>query len=206
MATDKEYEEDLAEFTRRVERLRVHYQSYFLGLERRPPLQLREQLDRFIRETCLNEARRATFKFRFQSLLQRYRILAVYWDRVLRDLEEGRVTRESLRRDAGYRDADRPERAPAAERPQQGEGAPLPRPELPPSRLDDPVAQLYLDYLSARRQVGMDVKGITETAFRASLEKQRNLQRERLKAPDVSFSVTVKDGKVVLLARPESRT
>lgn len=206
MATDKEYEEDLAEIARRVERLRVHYQSYFLGLEKRPPLMLREQLDRFLRETCLNEARRATFKFRFQSQLQRYRILAVYWDRVLRDLEEGRVTRESLRRDAGYRDAERPERGPAADRGAHGPTESLPRPALPTPKADDPVSQLYIDYLSARRQVGMDVKGITETAFRASLEKQRTIQRERLKAPDVSFSVTVKDGKVVLLARPVPRT
>lgn len=206
MATDKEYEEALAEFARRVERLRVHYQSYFLGLEKRPPMQLREQMDRFIRETCLSEARRATFKFRFQSLLQRYRILAVYWDRVMRDLEEGRATRESLRRDAGYRDADRPGREPAADRPRPDGTAPSQRPALPSPKFEDPVVQLYIDYLSARRQVGMDVKGITETAFRASLEKQRNLQRERLKAPDVSFSVTVKEGKVVLLARPVSRT
>ena len=31
MATDKEYEEQLSEISQRVERLRVHYQAYFLG-------------------------------------------------------------------------------------------------------------------------------------------------------------------------------
>ncbi len=186
MATDKEYEEDLAAIAQRVERMRVHYQSYFMGLEKRPPLLLREQFDRFVRESCLNEARRATYKFRFQAQLQRYRTLAVYWDRVMRDLEEGRATRESLRRDAGYRDAERP-----------------PLPESKPDA--DPVTRLYIDYLAARHQVGMAVKGITEGAFRTSLEKQRVLQCERLGVPDIDFSVTVKEGKVVLLARPIPR-
>lgn len=194
MATDKEFEDHLTEITQRVERLRVHYQAYFLGMEKRPPLLLREQLERYVRESCLHEARRATYKFRFQAIQQRYRILAVYWDRVMRDLEEGRVTRESLRRDAGYRDAPRGD-APSPE-----------RPALPEARVDDdPVSGLYIDYIAARRSVGMDVKGITEAAFRNSLEKQRALQRERLGVADVAFSVTVKDGKVVLLARPQSR-
>ncbi|HOI11763.1 MAG TPA: MXAN_5187 C-terminal domain-containing protein [Myxococcota bacterium] len=199
MATDKEYEEQLSEISQRVERLRVHYQAYFLGMEKRPPMLLREQFDRFLRETSLHEARRATYKFRFQALQQRYRILAVYWDRVMRDLEEGRITRESLRRDAGYRDRD-------DARPDARTDVPLPgRPALPEPLPDaDPVAQLYVDYIAARRQAGMAIQGITESAFRASLEKQRALQRERLGVPDVAFSVTVKDGKVVLLARPVS--
>jgi hypothetical protein len=61
---------------------------------------------------------------------------------------------------------------------------------------------LYIDYIRARNQVGLDNKGITETAFKNSLEKQRVLQKQRLGAKDVDFSVTVRDGKVVLLARP----
>jgi len=200
VATDKEFEEQLVEIAQRVERLRVHYQAYFLGMEKRPPIQLREQLDRYIRESALHEARRATYKFRFQSIQQRYRILAVYWDRILRDLEEGRVTRESLRRDAGYRDA--PRTPGAAETKETAErSAPI------EARSDeDPVSQLYVDYIAARRTVGMGVQGITEAAFRASLEKQRTLQRDRLGVPDVEFSVTVKEGKVVLLARPVPRT
>ncbi len=191
VATDREYEEQLTDIAARVERLRVHYQSYFLGMEKRPPLQKRDQLERLFRESPLQDARRTVSKFRFQSLQQRYRIMAVYWDRIMRDLEEGRTTREALRREAGYRDAPKPALT-IDDRP----------PQPPEREQPDPMKMLYIDYIRARNQVGLDNKGITETAFKNSLEKQRVLQKQRLGAKDVDFSVTVRDGKVVLLARP----
>lgn len=210
MAGDKEYDAELADLATRIEKLRIHYQGYFLGLEKVPPLFERDQLERAIRLSPLHEARRAVYKFRFQSLCQRFRTLAVYWDRVMRDLEEGKVTRESMRREAGY--------APMAPAPGVGAGeegsgpgsaAEVPGPdagsgtsgETPSS--PDPVVGLWRDYLSARSALGLPIEGITESAFRAGLEKARQVQRERLGVPDVRFSVVVKDGKVVLLARPE---
>lgn len=210
MAGDKEYDAELADLATRIEKLRIHYQGYFLGLEKVPPLFERDQLERAIRLSSLHEARRAVYKFRFQSLCQRFRTLAVYWDRVMRDLEEGKVTRESMRREAGY--------APMAPAPGVGAGeegsgpgsaAEVPGPdagsgtsgETPSS--PDPVVGLWRDYLSARSALGLPIEGITESAFRAGLEKARQVQRERLGVPDVRFSVVVKDGKVVLLARPE---
>lgn len=206
MAGDKEYDAELADLATRIEKLRIHYQGYFLGLEKVPPLFERDQLERAIRLSPLHEARRAVYKFRFQSLCQRFRTLAVYWDRVMRDLEEGKVTRESMRREAGYAPM-----APAA----GGEGPALEAPtevgnsDAGPgtpggeSSSPDPVVGLWRDYLSARSALGLPTEGITESAFRAGLEKARQAQRERLGVPDVRFSVVVKDGKVVLLARPE---
>jgi hypothetical protein len=160
-------------------------------MEKRPPLQKRDQLERLFRESPLQDARRTVYKFRFQSLQQRYRIMAVYWDRIMRDLEEGRTTREALRREAGYRDTPKPALT-IDDRP----------PQPPEREQPDPMKMLYIDYIRARNQVGLDNKGITETAFKNSLEKQRVLQKQRLGAKDVDFSVTVRDGKVVLLARP----
>lgn len=210
MAGDREYDAELADLATRIEKLRIHYQGYFLGLEKVPPLFERDQLERAIRLSPLHEARRAVYKFRFQSLCQRFRTLAVYWDRVMRDLEEGKVTRESMRREAGY--------APMAPAPGSGEGEAGPEPGAAPGSADsaagaglagdatpssDPVEGLWRDYLSARTALGLPTEGITESAFRAGLEKARQVQRERLGVPDVRFSVAVKDGKVVLLARPE---
>lgn len=209
MAGDKEYEAEIADLSARIEKLRVHYQGYFLGLEKVPPLFERDQVERAIRLSPLHDARKAVYKFRFQSLCQRFRTLAVYWDRVMRELEEGKITREAMRREAGYAPMDSAQEAgvdrqgaapgapPAAsvsDRAQAASGEP-PQPS-------DPVEGLWRDYLSARSALGLPTEGITESAFRAGLEKARQAQRQRLGVPDVQFSVVVKDGKVVLLAKP----
>ncbi len=189
MPTDKALEEELTDLAGRIERLRVLYQQYFMGMERVPPLVQREQLERRIRESPLNDVRRAAFKFRFHSLLQRLRTYEVYWDRLQRDIEEGRVER-GVFQEGGLR----PARAARAESQAPAE------PAKPP--VQDPVEVLYRDFLWAREQVGLPVEGITLEAFRLSLERQRRIQAERLGVPDVSFTVTIKDGKVVLQARP----
>ncbi len=206
--TDKDLDNDLGDLTTRIEKLRVRYQGFFLGLEKLPPLFERDQLEKFIRLTPLNDARRAVHKFRFQALLQRYRTMAVYWDRIMRELEEGKITRESMRREAGYASAAAPDRAAA---PGPGTGAtagsapatkaPEP-PGAPAPAADDPLHRLYDDYIAARSSLGLSVEGITEPVFRTSIDKQRQAQAEKLGVPDVTFSVVVKEGRVVLLARP----
>jgi len=70
-----------------LERLRVHFQSYFMGLEKRPPQTQREQLERRIRDSALHDVRRSNLKFRFLTLIQKYRTYEVYWDRILREIE-----------------------------------------------------------------------------------------------------------------------
>lgn len=189
MPSDKALEEELTDLAGRIERLRVLYQQYFMGMERLPPLVQREQLERRIRESALNDVRRAAIKFRFQSLIQRLRTYEVYWDRLQRDIEEGRVERGVVQ-EGGLR----PARAPKAEV-ESPAAQPAPR---------DPVETLYRDFLRAREQVGLPVEGITLDAFRLSIERQRRIQAERLGVQDVSFTVAVKDGKVVLQARPIS--
>jgi len=237
--TDKDLDNDLGDIAVRIEKLRVKYQGYFLGLEKLPPLFERDQFEKFLRVTPLNDARRAVHKFRFQALQQRYRTLAVHWDRIMRELDEGKTTREAMRRDAGYASSAVGERArevlmvpadgeeaalaplrigrkvpggahpPAAAGSHAAPGAPgspaspaspAPAPAAPPA--DDSLKRLYVDYITARSSLGLASEGITEAAFRASLDKQRKAQAEKLGAPDVSFSVVVKEGRVVLMARP----
>lgn len=196
MPTDKALEEELTDLAGRIERLRVLYQQYFMGMERIPPLVQREQLERRIRESALNDIRRAAFKFRFQSLIQRLRTYEVYWDRLQRDIEEGRVERGVVQ-EGGLRPA-------RVERPAKEPIPPAPPAPVPQPSPRDPIEALYRDFLQARDRVGLPIEGITMDAFRLSIERQRRIQSERLGVPDVSFTVVVKDGKVVLQARPIS--
>lgn len=219
MANDKQLEEELAEYGRIVDRLRVSYNQFFLGVEKRPPWMLREQLEKRLRNSELNDTRRAGLKFRFQTLLQKYRTHEVYWDRVLREIEEGRFNRDEYRRNMGYgggrtssSEGGAPPEAsmrPSTARPRSGDDENSPNDriritDVPPAPEPpvDPVQQLYRSYMDACNAIGLPVDGVTEPAFRAGIEKQRRIQSERLGVPDVAFQVSVKEGKVILLARP----
>jgi hypothetical protein len=233
VATDKELEQGLVDLGHEVERLRVRFQQYFMGIDKKPPNVQRDQLERRIRESPLNEVRRANLKFRFTSLIQKYRTYEVFWDRILREIEEGRFNRDVFDRDMSAKgrrgdraaagraapgkptetgdQAHQPARAePAAagEAPEPAKPAKPTKPATPgpiePSPVEDPDRRLFLSWMNARVTLGMSVEGITEAAFRAGLERQRRIQSEKLGVEDVTFEVAVKEGKVVLLARPVS--
>jgi hypothetical protein len=84
----------LDELERKTERLRALYESFFMGVERRPPLAPRQDLNRLMLEMQQVSIRNAALRFRFQSLLQRWTLLATYWNRTLREIESGTYRRD----------------------------------------------------------------------------------------------------------------
>ena len=84
----------LTEMERKIERLRALYESFFLGVEKRPPHGPRQELNRLMLETQQVSIRNAALRFRFQSLSQRFTSLATYWNRTLREIEAGTYRRD----------------------------------------------------------------------------------------------------------------
>ncbi|MES1157668.1 MAG: hypothetical protein ABUL67_01085 [Haliangium ochraceum] len=84
----------LDEMERKIERLRSLYESFFLGVERRPPHVPRQELNRLMLETQQISIRNAALRFRFQTLSQRWTLLATYWNRTLREMEAGTYRRD----------------------------------------------------------------------------------------------------------------
>ena len=87
----------LDELEVRLERLRALYDQYFLGIEKLEPLIARKDVDRRIyllrREKIRNTGRR----FKFQTLIQRYNTFQQYWQRIVREIENGTYRRHVLR-------------------------------------------------------------------------------------------------------------
>jgi hypothetical protein len=82
---------------RTTERVRGLYESYFLGLERRPPEQARQQLHRRLLETQATTIVNTALRFRFQTLMQRFTLLGAYWNRTMREIEAGTYRRDVLK-------------------------------------------------------------------------------------------------------------
>ena len=71
-----------------------------------------------------------------------------------------------------------------------------------PESQPDTTRQLFEQFVDARKSVGLPVEGITEESFRKTLDKQREIHTANPEINDVEFSIKVRDGRVVVVARP----
>lgn len=90
-------DEELNDLERRVDRLRVLYEQFFLGIEKRPPLGLQRDVFRLLRHIGNYQIRNTSHKFRYQSVIQRFNVHRAYWARTTREIEEGTYKRHRLR-------------------------------------------------------------------------------------------------------------
>jgi hypothetical protein len=84
----------LDEMTRKLERMRGLYESFFMGVERTPPNTLRHELNRQILEMQQVPIGNASLRFRYQALTQRWVLLTTYWNRTMREIEAGTLSRD----------------------------------------------------------------------------------------------------------------
>ncbi len=95
--TKEEVEAEIDELGRRLERLRVLYEQYFLGIERTPPTQVQKDVVRRVYRLSQLHFKAATSKFRFQALIQRFNAHKAYWARTSREIEQGTYKRLTFR-------------------------------------------------------------------------------------------------------------
>jgi hypothetical protein len=88
----------LDELEERLEKLRFLFEQHFLGNEKRPPLKVRDQLQRDIRRFDPG-ANNAVDRFRHQNLTARFVTYDTYWGRILRAIEEGTYERDRFKAD-----------------------------------------------------------------------------------------------------------
>ncbi len=79
----------LEEMERKIDRLRAMYETFFSGVERQPPNAPRRELNRLMLEMQQVQIRNAALRFRFQSLSQRWTLMTTYWNRTMREIENG---------------------------------------------------------------------------------------------------------------------
>ncbi len=85
----EDLDEQLSDFENKLSRLRVLYEQYFIGIEKRPPLTLQREVVRIARSIGNYNLRKATHKFRYSALIQRFNVHRAYWIRTTREIENG---------------------------------------------------------------------------------------------------------------------
>ena len=94
LATSEAIGAKLDVLEQKLDRLRALYESFFLGLDKRPPEVPRSELNRLFLEMQQVPIRNAALRFRFQTLQQRWSTHLTHWNRVLREMENGTYRRD----------------------------------------------------------------------------------------------------------------
>lgn len=97
MAEDQQIEVDLGELENRLERVRVLYEQYFMGIEKREPGVQRKDVERRIQLLRRVRFPSTAARFKFQTTVQRFNTLQQYWNRTCREIENGTYRRHILR-------------------------------------------------------------------------------------------------------------
>mgnify|MGYP000144135493 CR=1 FL=1 len=109
--SSQEIGELLDEFQKRMDRCKVLFEQYFLGIQKQAPMTLQIELERRIRKLTQMHITNTGLRFRFSSLSQRFSSYNTYWKRTMRQIEQGTYHRDIARlgRKAARTGADIPD-------------------------------------------------------------------------------------------------
>ena len=178
--------EDLQLLDIKVKLLKNEYEQYFMGSRQREPSLLRGEVQRMVVHYANVRIRNTGYRFKFNNLRARFFSFRRHWDRVLREIEEGRYERHLFR--ANLREREQPDTSGSARPGGGSEGA---KPE-----------DLFESYVSAREACGQGTAGITREKLDALVAKQSAQLRAKSGCQELKFRVVVEDGKAKLKASP----
>ena len=188
---------------KRIDETHRRYEMYFLGIERTEPSWFRDDCKRKIKEINKTFFSNTGLKFKFQNLKARFTLHETYWNRILKQIEEGTYKRhrikaaklmderkqQAVKRD----DADKKDKKTALLEKNQ---PPTPADSVSKSKVD----KIYNAFVSTRKKLGESTKGITPKTLEASMRKRLTSLKEKYGERKVEFKVVEKNGKAVLTA------
>lgn len=172
-----------------LEKLRLAYEQYFLGLERKEPIIIRSRVQDLIRKYSGAAIKNVRTKFRYQQTVARYNVYALHWDRILREIEDGKYERDVFK--AKMHEAQRLGMPKEKEKP-AAKAAPV-----------DPMEAIFDQYVSMRKKNKEAVEGLTLQNFKKTLTAQIETIKQQTKATGVRFQIVTEAGKTKIKAVPQ---
>lgn len=195
--TPTEVSADLNLLEKTLHQLGVDYELFFMGRADGktgllPPHRRTAEVEAIVRHYTKNPPRRTAERFRFNTLVHRYRTSCERWARRLRAQEEQGISRPGTMRRRDAKDAldiSRPQVL-AATRAAGGQ----------PS--GDQVRDVFVAYRTARRARGLPVADLKYAEFADRLAEQMTVARRRSPGRDLELRVDEVGGKVRISVRP----
>lgn len=167
-------------FARQLEEVRGAYDQYFNGLTREQPTKARAQVFEYVKKYSGMGLQNSRLRFKLQQTIAKYNSYVTLWDRILREIEEGRYKNDLFRlRLHAAKSEETKKKETKAEKP------------APP----DPLAPLFAQYLAAREKCGESNDGLSFDVFKKSFQAQMDKMKPQLAGKKVRVTVAVEGGK-----------
>jgi hypothetical protein len=169
-----------------IRQLKVQYDRFFAGVLQKPPVEMRTELERLIKRWSNAPLRSHAERFHFNALAARYNSLSELWSRTLKGMEEG----------------DRPHPAPG-DRPEPDGEHLIERCHVHDVNGErDSLKVLHSRFLAARRKAGCDGGTVGFESFLRGISSQADRLRKSSGCEEVELRLVLREGKVLLIARP----
>ncbi len=177
--------EDIVLFEKNLNELTIKYEHYFLGLEKREPLKLLEEVEKLAKKYSGNSIVNTMLTFKYNTLKARFVSYKQYWQRTTRQIEEGRYSRDRFKMGMHQQSV-----TPSGQQQKQ---------TAPESEAD----RLYRQFLQARRACNLSVENLSRETVIGVIEKHKRAVMEKYRCTDVELLVTTEGGTPKLKIRPK---
>lgn len=176
-----------------VDRLRVLYDQFLVGIEKLPPVRLHDATRAMVRRLTVAPTNNTQQRFRARSLVARFGTFDHRWSKILRDFEEDSLPRQRLA------SASRtPVEEPAQARRGHAPGTPAaPRGPEPPR-----LAEIFRSYVQAKEQCGEATDKLTLDLLNKAINREVARAGEKNGWSSVDFQVVIRQGRPALKAVP----
>jgi len=180
--------EDLIQLEHQLAELITRYEKYFIGLEKREPMQLRGEVVKMVRRYANTPINNTMYKHKYTMLTARFNTYTEHWNRNLRLIEEGKFARDRFISDLHQR--------------QRNNGQPARKEAAAPPAQDTELDRIFAEFREARQACSLPVDKLSREMVAATIEKSKPALAARLGTSDLSFRVVVEDGKPKIKASP----
>jgi hypothetical protein len=185
---EKAMENKIRRLEQDIHKLKIAYDQYFAGTERLPPDKLAKKVAQEVRSLTSTTISNTAQRFMSQQVISRYNSYLPFWQRNLRELEEGRRPRRVLRGGSSIAQQT-PEGVFEVSTGAQARGE----------------MEKLLSALSKEYQKVGNGKGPDMVKLREALNQQTKSIREKYGVEKVAFRVVSEEGKVKIKAAPAER-
>jgi hypothetical protein len=185
---EKAMENKIRKLEQDIHKLKIAYDQYFAGSERRPPDKLAEKVAKEVRAMTSMTISNTAQRFKSQQVISRYNSYLPFWQRNLRELEEGRRPRRVIR--GG---------------PSTAQKTPEGVFEVSTGAQERGEMEKLFSALSREYQKVGNGKGPDMVKLREALNQQTKSIREKYGVEKVAFRVVSEEGKVKIKAAPAER-
>jgi hypothetical protein len=184
--------------------LKAEYDKYFSGVERIEPTRLKGEVQRIVRRLSTLYVNNTAIRFRKDNVIAQYNSYNQYWNRILRQIEEGTYVRDIFKAD--YRDRIKSMNSQASRpTPESGgaPGAPGEKAARPPGSGKREFDGVFTNLLKTKEKLGESTANINYDVLSSNLKKQSDAIKKKYGVSRVDFAVEEKDGKAIIKALPK---